>query len=326
MGPTHERLLRRGDISAQPASCAGCCVSAGRPDDVANLNDSSIQTYRYVRAALVGSVVLLFVAVVLQIISDGGDVRYSISAYFYSPVRNVFVGMLVATGVGLVAIKGRPLVEETSLNLAGMMAPVVAFVPTPLRASETSCPPGVTRCIPPEFLPGVENNMAALILIGPPVLAFAWWIAVRRDMAHRSSRLSLSGATILWAGFLIWFFWGPRELFLAGAHYAAATLMFALIIVVVWYNALRTDHVLRVAATSLSYRRIYRAIAGLMSLTLVAALVFFWVNSARPRPGFPLLFVLETVLLGLFTIFWVAQTVEFWREGLPAEADEESAA
>lgn len=284
------------------------------------IDDASIQTYRYVRASIIGSVLLLFVAVGLQIIADGGAVKRSISEYYYGPVRGVLVGILVATGLALVAIKGRPVVEEISLNLAGMLAPVVAFVPTPIPSSNGSCGTGVQRCIPVQFLPGVENNMAALILIGPPILAIAWWGALRSDIANRATRLSLSGATVVWIGFAWWFFWGPRTPFLEVAHYVAAALMFVLIIVVVWYNALRTDHAFEVAGTSVSYRHIYRVIAGLMALTLVAALVFFWANRSDPPPNFPLIFVLEAIVLGLFMAFWLAQTREFWHVGLPAEA------
>lgn len=280
---------------------------------------ASIETYRYVRAAIVGSVLLLFVAVGLQVMADGA-VLSSISAYYYGPVRSVLVGILVATGLALVAIKGRPGVEDISLNLAGMLAPVVAFVPTPLLATEGTCPDGLTRCIPAEFMPGVENNMAALILVGPVVLVVAWWASIRLGTMPRSARLSLSGATVVWLVFALWFFLGPRDPFLEIAHYAAAGAMFALIIVVVWYNALRTDQSFHVAQRSVSYQLIYLVIAILMSLSLLTAVVFYVATGANFRLGFPWIFVLETILLVLFTLFWVTQTHEFWNKGLPTEA------
>ncbi len=279
-----------------------------------------ISTYRYVRAAIIGSVLLLFVAVAIQIIADGGAVEGSISAYYYGPVRGVFVGTLVATGLALVAVRGRPGPEEILLNLAGMLAPVVAFVPTPVLTAQAACRAGATRCIDPEFLPGVENNMSALILVGPAVLVFAWWTAVRSSTMTRSARLSLSAASVVWVGFALWFFWGPRDLFLEAAHYVSAGLMFALIIAVVWFNALRTDHAFRVGGTSVSCRNVYRIIGGLMTLALLVALVFHWATRTEPDQSFPLIFVLEAVLLSLFLAFWVAQTWEFWNEGVPVEA------
>ncbi len=291
-----------------------------REPPTAEIDVASIQTYRYVRAAIIGAVLLLFLAVVLQIIADGGAIRSSISEYYYGPVRSVFVGTLVATGLALVAIKGRPVVEEIALNLAGMLAPVVAFVPTPVPASDGLCREGAKRCIGAEFLPGVENNVAALILIGLPVLVLAWWTVIRSDVPNRATRLSLTGATVVWAGFAIWFFWGPRDPFLETAHYVAALSMFGLIVVVVWYNALRTDHAFQMAGRFVSYRVIYRIIAGFMAVVLLMALVYYWASAASSRPDFPVVFVLEAVLLVLFTTFWLAQTLEFWDEGLPREA------
>ena len=282
--------------------------------------EAAIQTYRYVRASIIGSVLLLFAAVILQIIADGGAVAGSISAYYYGPVRGVLVGILVATGLALVAIKGRPGAEEIMLNLAGMLAPVVAFVPTPVLATVAACREGAKRCIAPEFLPGVENNMAALILVGGPVLVFSWWTAIRSSTTDRSARLSLSGASVVWVAFAIWFFWGPRDAFLETAHYLAASLMFVLIIAVVWYNALRTDHAFRVGDTYVHYRLVYRVIAILMTVALVSALLFHWFTRGATTQTFPLIFVLEAVLLFLFLAFWVAQTLEFWDEGLPVAA------
>ncbi len=96
--------------------------------------------------------------------------------------------------------------------------------------------------------------------------------------------------------------------------------MFALITVAVWYNGLRTDSSFRVAGAFVPYRHVYRIIGGLMGLTLLAAMVFFWMTRDGSGPDFPFIFVLEAVSLTLFLAFWVAQTKEFWNEGLPAEA------
>ncbi len=101
-------------------------MSNAQPTANDPVDTPSVQTYRYVRASIVGSVLLLFVAVGVQIVADGGSVESSISAYYYGPVRSVFVGILVAMGLALVAIKGRSGLEEIALNLAGMLAPVAA--------------------------------------------------------------------------------------------------------------------------------------------------------------------------------------------------------
>lgn len=61
---------------------------------------------------------------------DGGSLG-SINAYYYTPVRGMFAGALLGIGVCLVCIRGSTTVEDVLLNAAGMLAPVVALIPTP---------------------------------------------------------------------------------------------------------------------------------------------------------------------------------------------------
>jgi hypothetical protein len=92
---------------------------------------SERKTYRYLRLALVALVALIMTAVALEW-GRTHCLQTSISAYYYTPARSIFVGSLVAIGVALIAIRGRSDGEDALLNLAGMLAPVVAFVPTPV--------------------------------------------------------------------------------------------------------------------------------------------------------------------------------------------------
>src|SRR5205807_1298280 len=55
----------------------------------------------------------------------------SISAYYYTPVRNYFVGAIIGIAVCLLCLRGNGPVEDVFLNIAGTLAPVVALVPTP---------------------------------------------------------------------------------------------------------------------------------------------------------------------------------------------------
>lgn len=54
----------------------------------------------------------------------------SMSAYYYGPTRNIFVGALIATGVCLVCYKGFSKGEDWLLNIAGTLAAMVALFPT----------------------------------------------------------------------------------------------------------------------------------------------------------------------------------------------------
>jgi hypothetical protein len=65
----------------------------------------------------------------------------SVSGYYYSPVRNIFVGALCALGLFLIAYVGADLGDRVITDLAGLFALGVALVPTtPTVAS----PPSLT--------------------------------------------------------------------------------------------------------------------------------------------------------------------------------------
>lgn len=61
---------------------------------------------------------------------DDAVLRGSLSAYYYSDMRNVFVGLLVAIGALLYLYKGFSTAENLTLNLAGLLAVGVAWFPT----------------------------------------------------------------------------------------------------------------------------------------------------------------------------------------------------
>ena len=91
---------------------------------------AAVKTYNYLRIALAALVLLLFVSVALEWWAADGCLQPSISAYYFTPVRAVFIGVLVTMGVCLVALKGNTDGEDVLMNLAGMLAPGVAFIPT----------------------------------------------------------------------------------------------------------------------------------------------------------------------------------------------------
>ncbi len=294
--------------------------------------DSAARTYNYLRIAIVASVLLLGIAIAVELVKHEGTVCDSIStcgsisAFYYTPVHAAFVGTLVAVGVALVAIKGRPGPEDTLLNLAGALAPVVAFVPTPLSPTTSSAAEGPKGGVPVEYVPGVVNNVWALVLIGAAALAFAGVVAWRSGELHGSNAVGLALSAALLAAFAGWFaLSGPdltRWKYLDLAHYSAAIPLFGIIALVVEINARRSGERTGQKAFAPSvYRRAYRSVAIGMGLVIVLAVVAFLVQK-RDASAIPAgwLFWVETVLLLLFMVFWVLQTMDYWVDGAPAEA------
>lgn len=276
-------------------------------------------SYRYLRVSVVALAFLLATSLALEIARRGGEELGSISAYYYSPARSILVGALVAIGPPLIAIKGRQGWEDVLLDLAGMVVPLVALVPSSRDLGADVCGPEVERCIPPDLVPAVQNNMTALVVLGAAGLVFAWWSAGRRRDA--ATVVGLLAATGLWAATTLWF-WLGRDSFLANAHYAAAVVFFLLIAAVAFLNgqlAPRRRNVPLVAPHR--YGQAYRTIGGLMVLTILTAVVLY---SGTRLIGLELwsstTFVLEAVLMVLFVAFWVVQTVENWDEEAAEEA------
>ena len=289
---------------------------------------ASVRTYRYLRLSLVGLIVLLLFCVWMERLT-GAEVNRrlgSISAYYYTPARSVFVGALVAVGISLVAIVGRRGFEDSALNIAGMLAPVVAFVPTPRGAGGAPCDPDGRCSVPPEFVSSVVNNVWGLLGLGLLGLTLGAVTIVRRPETSRGTKLGFLAAALLWAAFLAWFVWG-RTSFLGGAHFGAAVPLFGLITGVAYVNARRAverrdgrpGH--EPSREAKSYRAVYGVVAGVMAVTFAVAVVLVVIDQFGGG-GTPTEWVLwvEVVLLVAFAVFWVVQTFDYWADGLPEEA------
>ena len=105
--------------------------SSGKPSEPAPTIDPQLLiTYRYLRMSLVAVLTMLAASVCFQWFFAGNHLP-SISDYYWTPVHAVFIGALLALGVGMVILKPDNELEDIFLNIAGVLAPVVAFVPTP---------------------------------------------------------------------------------------------------------------------------------------------------------------------------------------------------
>lgn len=310
-----------------------------------------LKSYRYLRTAMVALVLCLTAAVTMQSLVQG-SILSSISAYYYTPAQAIFVGVLVAIGVCMIALKGTTEVEDILLNIGGMLAPVVAIVPTArgvdyaaalqaCTSSESATEQGLatddcptTMALQEATEANVANNMTALLVVGAVGLLVA--VAFRlldRDSdtsrVARMTRIGIAATAVVYAatasGFLAF-----RQAFLETAHYVAAVAMFGCIVVVAVVNALRhrnedlarLDTFWAKAVRSLTVLFLSFDRYAMVALAMVVAVVV----------GAPLalldafddtVFWLEAALIILFAVFWVVQTVERWHQdaGAPLVGD-----
>ncbi len=272
---------------------------------------AAVKTYDYLRIALAALVLLLYTALVLEWWAAGRCLQPSISAYYYTPVHAVLIGVLVTMGVCLVALKGNTDGEDVLMNLAGMLAPGVAFIPTPTAQDCSSAP-----LLRPDIPAFVGNNMPALFVTAAVVGAVAVVITLRQGGFAGLSTVERLGAAltvVVLGGGVVWFV-VARDSFVAHGHDAAAVPMFLAIIGVVWLNARDVQAAVRqgsAPSTHSRYVAVYRLIAGAMLVALAATVA---INLATSSTA--LVFWVEVVLITLFAVFWVVQTVELWNRGL----------
>jgi hypothetical protein len=291
-------------------------MAAGRTRDV-------VYTYRYLRGAMIALLLMLLLSVGYQWWweTDHSCWLGSISAYYYTPARTVFVGSLCALGASLVAYKGHSSEEDVLLNFSGFMAFVVAMVPT---VPDLRCGPNAYTQTPAEIASAVRNNIWSLIVVAvvaAVIVAALKRGAMLRDASARPTARSVL-VTLACGGVLLvelTLFLVLRDRFIALSHGVAAATMVAGVISVMVLSALRTEERHRAVGdeTGRGYRRIYLAIAVALTVALAAAVV-----AALTVVGFAhLVLVAEVIVIVLFATYWGVQTKELWDLG-EVSADE----
>lgn len=304
------------------------------------MSDVQVKSYRYLRTAMVGLLIALGAAVFYQAWRQGFHLLPSVSAYYYTPAQAIFVGALIGLSACMIALRGTTDFEDTVLNLGGMLAAVVAVVPTSrgadfetaVRACEQTKTPLLTQqasggldCPTVQALvaatkANVQNNVAALLVVGflglVATVLFAYWDA----RAERPRRL---GALFWWglgASFALWAVGLVAALvsldwFVRNAHFIAAVGLLVSIVVVAVANAVRSrwpdlDEISGVKQALGAARAVLTSELGLYSwlawaMVLVTALgvALFFVNVIT-------LFWVEVSAGLLFALFWLVQTVE----------------
>lgn len=271
-----------------------------------DLSGTSLTTYRYLRLSIVGLIVFLAASVVIEWTNTTPRCfQTSISAYWYTPAQAVFVAALIAIGVCMVVLKGNTEGEDVLLNLAGMLAPVVALVPTPGRGGCWSVP--VT---PRETSADIANNVPALIVAGGLGLLVTAWFLVRSHDRDPRHVLGLAASATVLVGGTVWFV-RDRSGFDSGAHDVAAIALFVCIVGVVVLNARGYGRTHRSAGRAPSYANRYLLVATLIVVSAVGMGAWAWLVGWDHA-----VLWIEGVLIVLFLVFWLIQTRELWEEGL----------
>jgi hypothetical protein len=298
--------------------------------DDANKGDQLLLTFRVLRLAIVAAALVLAVSLIFDA-GRTGMIRGSISAYFYSPVRSIFVGCLMAIGVCLIVIQARTVWEETLLNLAGLFSFVVALVPIRPEVCELSLPKGPQTFDPSEPLPawlgsafdrvasgtcrlgksaggpsndslpawvvaGIRNNVFSVMVVGAMALVAmaVLWKASPAERLSQAVRAGWWAAAVYLVLLLVGsVLYATFDGIRSTSHYLAAGTMFGVFGIVVFINGWRRTGV------PIRYRNQYRAIAPMMLLALPLGVIttVYWLEAAE---------------IILFAWFWTTQTVQIW--------------
>ena len=320
------------------------------------MDDHSVQsrTYDYLRLSLLAVLLVLSASVVLEWREAKWCLQTSISAYYYTPVQAVFVGGLVAVGVGMLVLYGRDAIEDAFLNLSGLFAPVVAFVPT--RQANACSLPAITASgatiqdansagVKPVVVTAqsaIDNNMSAfLAVVGVAlvVLMVRSFRGSRKDPAPKLGEATQEKVPYLLSYIVAgvaWFvgavaFWRQRQTFYEVAHGVSAVLLFLCIIVVVFEGARRrgkravsgravSDQEWKKMPLHERLKAIIKDRYAWVGTSMIVATVGIVVYEKTVGWEHWILAV-EASLLVLFAVFWALQTWEHWSGRKTAEGD-----
>jgi hypothetical protein len=297
-------------------------TDGGRGIGVAQTNRQDVvllMSYRFLRCAIVAATASLAVSVVWEIWQTK-CVRHSVSAYFYSPVRTMFTGGLMAIGLCLIVLQGDGDLEEVSLNFAGLFAPMVAVVPTGLSPTcdarfkglpdpdsdgYQSAYDQIAEPIKVVTRDGLQNNVVAYFGVVLLALLFLLWRPhqfARDPQNVTMTRLAILAYIVVVGVFAISAYnkWRGENSF---AHFLSAILVFVGFGIVVLHNGWRRHHVPPWYSTSCKW----------LLCAMVVGIVIWPAVIGPVAHADSWLFGLEGTEWILFTTFWVLQTIVFWK-------------
>ena len=271
---------------------------------------STQRTHRYLRLAIGGTVVVIFVAMLTAVPIVGW--LASISEYFYTPARNAFVGALIAASLALLALSGRG-AERAILDAAALFAPLIALVPSVVGADSV---PGLAvpcgTCVPPAFRLDVANGVTTYLVVLAGVLILGILLSFAGQV--QGARFSLVLGAAVFAVVLVAGVAFP-DWFLDWAHFLATILFFGLIAADAILNAFwRTT-----SETPPTWLRVvYIVIAVVLVVDMVVLIIATFVLWDAGGEAPPWILVGEAIALLAFLSFWWLQTWQRWNEVDPA--------
>lgn len=298
------------------------------PDDAAT---TAQKTHRYLRLSLVFVVFALLASVAIQTVvaswepfALGWNMLPSLSHYFYTPARNVFVAALVAASLALLALSGRNR-ATILLDIAAVFAPLIALVPTGIDPGHPidglTCP-GTEDCVPAAYLDDVRAGVATYAVVVIAVVIAMAVIRANRKIATPGAGLVSTIAVVtavvvaglafvpgLNAEFPFNFWPYPPSI-----HFAVTLIFFGIFAAVPILHSRGPVDDTETPPTA-RQRSIYRWVARLLIADLLLLLAAFFF---RDRLGaFPLVLIGEAAALCLFAWFWWVQTLQRWSDANP---------
>ncbi|MBV8929131.1 MAG: hypothetical protein JO152_08415 [Mycobacteriaceae bacterium] len=278
------------------------------PDTSAQTRDIALDTYRYLRGGMAVMIVMLGAAVIGERLT-ATCWETSISAYYYTSAHSIFIAALCALGALLIVYRGSSDTEHVLLNLAGILAFILAMVPT-IRPA-TLCG---AHDLPLDYQVdhAITNNVWAVVIALVVARLASWWMYRHTRTEQKTSVL---GTVSVWVlrlvvvvGLVALIFFRPW--FDAHAHDTAAVIMFLAIIVTVWTTAFLVGRQDEAKSPHRSvYHLLYHLIAAAMLLTLLAAVALHVAIDSWKH----WVIVVETALIVEFGAYWVIQTIELWK-------------
>ena len=268
--------------------------------------DTALNTYRYLRGGIPVMLVMLGAALLIER-AHASCWQTSISAYYFTSAHGVFIASLCAIGTLLIVYKGSTDTEDVFLNLAGILAFVVAFVPTSrpvLFCGDAALPnAAVTN-------QAIIRNVWALAVALVVSRVASWWMYRRTGTGRGRSAL---GNVALWVQRAVLAI-GVVTLivlpdwFVANAHGVAAVAMFAAFIITVLITAFLAGRQDDKHPHQRAYHVAYQLISLAMVITLAAAVAAHLILDDFNH----VVLVVEVALILEFGAYWVTQTIELW--------------